>query len=123
MSNGYYQFATGRVAAIEGDCEFPHLQQALNEPNGLIAIGGELSLARLLKAYQLGVFPWFSEGEPLMWWSPNPRMVLFPNELKIANSLQKTINQVSVEANSAYLIQEIITQLAATDVIKKIAGL
>ncbi len=91
MSNGYYQFATGRVAAIEGDCEFPHLQQALNEPNGLIAIGGDLSPARLLSAYKQGIFPWFNEGDPICWYSPNPRMVLYPNELKISKSLAKIL--------------------------------
>ncbi len=91
MSTGYYQLETGRVAAIDGDCEFPPLNQALNEPNGLIAIGGDLSAARLLSAYKQGIFPWFNEGEPIMWWSPNPRMVLFPDELKISNSLKKTL--------------------------------
>ena len=95
MSHGYYQLSTGRVAAIESDCQgdyiFPPLQQALSEPNGLIAIGGDLSAARLLSAYKQGIFPWFSEGEPIMWWSPNPRMVLYPNELKISKSLAKTL--------------------------------
>lgn len=93
MSHGYYQLPTGKVAAIENDCPFPQLSQALTEPNGLIAIGGDLSTARLLNAYSQGIFPWFNAGEPLMWWSPNPRMVLFPNELKISNSLKKTLKK------------------------------
>jgi leucyl/phenylalanyl-tRNA--protein transferase len=88
------------VAAIETDCSFPPLQQALSEPNGLIAIGGDLSAARLLTAYKQGIFPWFSEGEPVMWWSPNPRMVLFPDELKISNSLNKTLK--TCNKNSAF---------------------
>ena len=92
MSHAYYQFETGRVAAIEGDCAFPPLNQALTEPNGLIAIGGDLSAARLLNAYKQGIFPWFNAGDPIMWYSPNPRMVLFPNALKISSSLKKTIN-------------------------------
>jgi leucyl/phenylalanyl-tRNA---protein transferase len=104
LSNGYYQLAHGRVAAIDGDCEFPPLNQALAEPNGLIAIGGDLSAERLLTAYKRGIFPWFNEGEPIMWWSPNPRMVLFPNELKISNSLKKTLknNALETRINTAF---------------------
>jgi leucyl/phenylalanyl-tRNA---protein transferase len=98
LSNGYYQLAHGRVAAIDGDCPFPPLNQTLTEPNGLIAIGGDLSAARLLSAYTQGIFPWFSEGEPIMWWSPNPRMVLFPNELKISKSLAKTLKSNAFES-------------------------
>lgn len=96
MSRGYYQLATGRVAAIEADCSFPPLSQALSEPNGLIAIGGDLSAMRLLSAYKQGIFPWFSEGEPIMWWSPNPRMVLYPDELKISKSLAKILKNKAV---------------------------
>ncbi|MSP86991.1 MAG: leucyl/phenylalanyl-tRNA--protein transferase [Methylotenera sp.] len=104
MSHTYYQLPHGRIANIEGDCAFPPLSAALAEPNGLLAIGGDLSVARLLSAYQQGIFPWFSEGEPVMWWSPNPRMVLFPNELKISNSLKKTLKNSSFEIrfNSAF---------------------
>lgn len=97
MSHAYYQFETGRVAAIEADCPFPPLAQALTEPNGLIAIGGDLSAARLLSAYKQGIFPWFNAGDPIMWYSPNPRMVLFPNELKISSSLNKTLNSNTFE--------------------------
>ena len=93
MSHSYYQLSTGRVAAIERDCAFPLLNQALSEPNGLIAIGGDLSAARLLSAYSQGIFPWYNEGEPIMWWSPSPRMILFPNELKISTSLKKTFKK------------------------------
>ncbi len=83
---------------------FPSLEQALTEPNGLIAIGGDLSAERLLSAYKQGIFPWFSEGEPIMWWSPNPRMVLFPNELKISASLKKVLkkNPFEVRFNTAF---------------------
>lgn len=104
MSNGYYQLETGRVAAIDGDCAFPPLNQALSEPNGLIAIGGDLSAARLLSAYQQGIFPWFNEGDPIQWFSPNPRMVLFPDELNISNSLKKTLkkNLFEIRFNSAF---------------------
>ena len=90
---GYYQLPEGKVAAVEGDCPFPPLSQALKEPNGLLAIGGDLSPQRLLAAYRQGIFPWFSEDEPILWWSPDPRMVLFPNELKISKSLAKTLKK------------------------------
>ena len=97
MSNAYYQLPNGRVANIDGDCDFPPVNMALKDPNGLVAIGGELSLNRLLKAYTSGIFPWFNEGDPILWWSPNPRMVLFPDEFKISKSLTKTIKTSAFE--------------------------
>ncbi len=122
MSNGYYQLPTGRVASVDGDCDFPALNEALLEPDGLIAIGGDLSLTRLLAAYRQGIFPWFSEGDPIMWWSPNPRMVLFPSELKISNSLAKTLKKINdktvqnnvfeIRFNSAF--REVITACSQT---------
>lgn len=114
MSHGYYQLPNGRVASVDGDCRFPPLSDALTEPNGLIAIGGDLSLTRLLAAYQQGIFPWFSDGDPIMWWSPNPRMVLFPDELKISRSLAKTIKRSPFELrfNTAFL--QVITACSHT---------
>lgn len=114
MSNGYYQFKTGRVAAIDGDCPFPPLSQALTEPNGLLAIGGDLSAAHLLNAYKQGVFPWFNAGDPIMWYSPNPRMVLFPVELKISNSLKKTINCNTFETRINTSFAAVITACSQT---------
>jgi leucyl/phenylalanyl-tRNA---protein transferase len=114
LSNGYYQLATGRVAAIDSDCEFPPLSQALSEPNGLIAIGGDLTSVRLLNAYKLGIFPWFNEGEPIMWWSPNPRMVLFPDELKISKSLAKTLKNNTLETRMNTSFQAVITACGQT---------
>ena len=104
MSNSYYQLSTGRVAAIDAHCPFPPLENALSEPNGLIAIGGNLSPARLLSAYSQGIFPWYNEGDPICWYSPNPRMVLFPDELKVSKSLQKTLNKnlFEVRFNTAF---------------------
>jgi leucyl/phenylalanyl-tRNA---protein transferase len=114
LNKGYYQLPHGRVAAIDGDCDFPPLDQALKEPNGLIAIGGDLAPARLLNAYKQGIFPWFNPDEPVMWWSPNPRMVLFPEELKISTSLKKTLKRQSyvVKLNSAF--REVITACSQT---------
>jgi leucyl/phenylalanyl-tRNA---protein transferase len=114
MSHAYYQLANGRVAAIDGDCDFPPLAHALTEPNGLIAIGGDLSFNRLLSAYQQGIFPWFSDGEPIMWWSPNPRMVLFPNELKISNSLKKTLKNCPFEIRFNTAFRQVITACSNT---------
>lgn len=75
------------------DQPFPPLELALDEPNGLLAVGGCLSPQRLLNAYRHGAFPWFNPGEPILWWSPDPRLVLFPERLKISRSLQKTLRQ------------------------------
>lgn len=70
---------------------FPPVSKALRSPNGLLCAGADLSPARLLDAYSRGIFPWFSEGEPILWWSPHPRMVLFPAELKVSRSLRKAV--------------------------------
>jgi len=70
---------------------FPPVEQALRDPPGLLAAGGDLRPARLLAAYARGVFPWYSAQQPILWWSPNPRMVLFPDEFKCARSLAKTL--------------------------------
>ena len=70
---------------------FPPVELALTEPNGLLAAGGDLSPPRLIEAYAHGIFPWFSEGDPLLWWSPDPRMVLFVDELHLTRSLRRTV--------------------------------
>jgi leucyl/phenylalanyl-tRNA--protein transferase len=72
---------------------FPPLDRALAEPNGLLAAGGDLSPGRLLAAYSRGIFPWFSAGEPILWWSPDPRMVLYPSEVKVSRSLRKALQR------------------------------
>jgi leucyl/phenylalanyl-tRNA--protein transferase len=69
------------------------LDQALREPPGLLAAGGDLSPTRLLAAYERGVFPWYSAQQPILWWSPDPRMVLFPGEFKCSRSLSKTLRR------------------------------
>jgi leucyl/phenylalanyl-tRNA--protein transferase len=70
---------------------FPECERALAEPNGLLCAGGDLSPARLIDAYRRGIFPWTSAGEPLLWWSPDPRMVLVPAALKISRSLRRVL--------------------------------
>ncbi len=74
---------------------FPHASEALED--GLLAMGGDLSSKRILKAYENGIFPWYSEGSPILWWSTDPRMVLFPDDLKISKSLQQVINSKKFE--------------------------
>jgi leucyl/phenylalanyl-tRNA--protein transferase len=71
--------------------DFPPLDNALREPNGLLAAGGDLSPERLIKAYRHGCFPWYQDGQPLLWWSPDPRTVLFPDQLHVSRSLQKVL--------------------------------
>ncbi len=72
---------------------FPPVERALTEPNGLLAAGGALSPQWLLSAYRKGIFPWFSDGEPILWWSPDPRMILRPGQLRITRSLNKTLRR------------------------------
>jgi leucyl/phenylalanyl-tRNA--protein transferase len=76
---------------------FPPVERALKDPNGLLAAGADLSVKRLLEAYRSGIFPWFSGGEPVLWWSPDPRMVLHCDELKVSRSLAKNIRNKGYE--------------------------
>ena len=83
---------------------FPPAHTAAREPNGLLAVGGNLGPRRLLDAYRQGIFPWFGEGEPILWWTPDPRCVLFPERLHIARSLRRTLNsgRLRVTRNTAF---------------------
>ena len=81
------------ISWLESAIAFPPLELALTEPNGLLCAGGDLSPKRILGAYSRGIFPWYSRGEPILWWSPDPRMVLFPSEFKISRSLRKTLRR------------------------------
>jgi len=114
MSYSKYLLSTGMVAYLEEECAFPSLSEALTEPNGLVAIGASLTKDRLLEAYRGGIFPWFSEDEPVLWWSPNPRMVLFPDEIRITKSLEKTIKKqvFDIKFNTAF--REVITACSQT---------
>lgn len=77
----------------DADAPFPDVAHALRDPDGLLAFGGDLSPARLLRAYRQGIFPWYSEDQPILWWSPDPRTVLYPERLKISRSLRKTLRK------------------------------
>ena len=84
---------------------FPPTITALKNPDGLLAIGGDLSTDTLIRAYCSGIFPWFTQGQPILWWSPNPRLILQPKNLKISRSLRKTLrkNTYRVTTNEAFL--------------------
>jgi leucyl/phenylalanyl-tRNA--protein transferase len=113
VSNAYYQLPGGRVTALEGGDPFPAPELAIKQPEGLLAIGGDLSPERLLSAYRLGIFPWFSEGEPIMWWSPDPRMVLFPDELKISRSLSQKLRRPGHEVRFDSAFRAVMQACAA----------
>jgi len=87
---------------------FPPVARALKDPNGLLAAGGDLSLERLLDAYRHGIFPWFSRGEPILWWSPEPRMVLYTGELKVSRSLAKNLRNKGYELRIDTAFREVI---------------
>ncbi|WP_271270336.1 leucyl/phenylalanyl-tRNA--protein transferase [Aliamphritea hakodatensis] len=75
------------------DCSFPPIEEALDDPNGLLAAGADLSPERLLNAYRRGIFPWFADDEPILWWSPNPRCVMRPEAIHLSKSLRKRIRR------------------------------
>lgn len=79
------------------------------DENGLLAIGGDLSVARLLLAYRSGIFPWFNEEDPICWWSPDPRFVLFPQHLKVSKSMQSVINKNEFEFTTNTAFEKVIT--------------
>jgi leucyl/phenylalanyl-tRNA---protein transferase len=92
---------------------FPPVEQALEEPNGLLAAGGELSAPRLLDAYRRGIFPWYSGAEPPLWWSPDPRMVLYCGELKVSRSLAKNLRNRGYEVRVDSAFQEVLRGCAS----------
>jgi leucyl/phenylalanyl-tRNA--protein transferase len=92
------------IPFLDADDPFPPVDLALRDPNGLLAAGADLSTARLLDAYAQGIFPWFSSEDPLLWWSPDPRMVLYVSDLRISRSLRRTIRsgRFHLTADSAF---------------------
>ncbi len=92
---------------------FPPLERALEEPNGLLCAGADLSVARLVAAYERGIFPWYSDGQPILWWSPDPRMVLFPDKLRIPRSLRKRLARRDYEVTADTAFEEVIRGCAA----------
>lgn len=101
------------LEGTDPDTPFPDPNTAEEEPNGLLAVGGDLSPRRLLNAYRQGLFPWYSEGQPILWWSPDPRMVLFPTELHVSRSLRKTLRQGRFQVSVDRAFEAVIQACAA----------
>lgn len=101
------------IPLLYDNTPFPPLERALRAPNGLLAAGGTLSPARLLDAYRHGIFPWFSEHDPILWWSPDPRMVLFPDEFKVSRTLRKTLRNKLYELRTDTAFEQVMRACAA----------
>ena len=93
---------------------FPPIESALREPNGLLAAGGQLDARTLLAAYRHGAFPWYAEGQPILWWSPDPRMVLYVRDFKPSRSLRKRVRQGVFEVRVDTAFADVIAACAAT---------
>lgn len=90
------------------DLAFPPIEDALSEPNGLLAVGGDLQPKRLINAYSQGVFPWFSENDPLLWWSPNPRAIIKLDELRVNRTLRKALKKSPYKVTLNTAFEEVI---------------
>ena len=97
---------------LRGDSPFPPTDQALEYPNGLLAVGGDLSAGRLLEAYRRGIFPWYEEPQPVLWWTPQPRSVLFPEKLHISRSLRKTLRRANYALSVDQHFEAVMRQCA-----------
>ena len=93
--------------------DFPEVSKALSEPDGLLMAGGNLSPRRLLSAYRSGIFPWYEEGEPILWWSPDPRCIIWPDSIRITRSLSKTIRSEKYEVTENLAYREVMKQCGA----------
>ncbi|MBE7421813.1 MAG: leucyl/phenylalanyl-tRNA--protein transferase [Zoogloeaceae bacterium] len=100
------------IPLLQSADPFPPVETALRRPNGLLCAGADLSPDRLLAAYRRGIFPWYSEGEPILWWSPDPRMVLLPEEVKISRSLMKALRRGAYEVRLDTAFAEVIRACA-----------
>jgi len=101
------------IERLQNASFFPPVETALRDPNGLLAMGGDLSLARLLDAYRHGIFPWFNPHEPILWWSPDPRMVLLPGEVRVTRSLAKRIRNAGFEVRVDTAFTDVMRACAA----------
>jgi len=94
------------------DIDFPDVELALKEPDGLLAIGGDLSVPRLLQAYRQGIFPWYGPGQPILWWSPDPRLVLYPERLHVSHSLAKLLRKNTFEVTLDTAFESVVQACA-----------
>lgn len=93
--------------------QFPPVGQALSSPNGLLAAGGDLSASRLIDAYRHGIFPWFNSDEPILWWSPDPRMILIPDQFRVSTSLNKVLRKHQFEVTFDQDFEQVMRCCAA----------
>ena len=100
---------------LDANNDFPNVEQALREPDGLLAAGGDLSAERLIAAYSQGIFPWYSDDQPILWWSPDPRCVVFPAEAHLSKSLKKHIRQTQPRLSFDQAFPEVIRHCARLD--------
>lgn len=99
------------IYQLPDEIAFPSPEKA--EPDGLLAVGGDLSAQRLIAAYSLGIFPWYSDGEPILWWSPDPRMVLFPKDFRVSKTLRKVANNGKFEIKFDTAFADVIEMCAS----------
>lgn len=102
-----------RIPILDGDTPFPPVGQALEEPNGLLAAGGDLSVERLLDAYARGIFPWFSPGEPILWWSPDPRMVFDTGAMHVPRRLRRWLRSCTWTLSADRAFEAVMRACAA----------
>jgi leucyl/phenylalanyl-tRNA---protein transferase len=100
------------LTILRSNTPFPPVNMAMREPNGLLAAGGDLLPERMLEAYRHGIFPWFSDEDPILWWSPDPRMVLFPQEFKVSKSLLKTLRSRHYEVRTDTAFEQVMRACA-----------
>jgi len=101
------------IPYLDPEDPFPPVEDAMRDPNGLLAAGGDLSPTRLLDAYRRGIFPWFGDEDPLLWWSPDPRMVLLVDELHVSHSLRKTIRSGRLRVTADRAFSAVVSGCAA----------
>lgn len=100
------------ILAADPESAFPPVEQALDNPNGLLAAGGDLSPTRLLNAYRNGIFPWYSENQPILWWSPAPRCVIYPRQVHLSRRLTRRYNQGRFTVTADQAFDQVIKQCA-----------
>jgi len=105
---GQYLFYFLSMHYLSQDLWFPNVDQATDD--GLLAIGGDLSVERLVLAYKMGIFPWFEEGNPILWWAPNPRFVLFPEKLNISKSMRQVLRKTHYKVTVNTAFKEVVVQ-------------
>lgn len=101
------------ITLLRDNTPFPPVELALRNPNGLLAAGADLKPERLLDGYRHGIFPWFGAGDPILWWSPDPRMVLFPDEFKVSHSLHKTLRRGNHEVRTDSAFEQVMRACAS----------